>query len=472
MSALLLELAAIAGASEPPAADAGDSDAVDGDGKPSPPPAALRLTAGERVETLFLLADWATDCVYVFDMATRTTAPLTDRSIRLCLARQLGAISANATAVCASAAAFSGAAAVAACETQTEDFALPLWIVALLCAACLFGMTGDIYRTANIRQTKQAAWRAETDSWGSRREAAEGEVTNLKQAKENSMILCTLLEDGISVGGTVMIESWYVDGPWGPVAQLNVGAAVAALLFKICWALHNRELAQQKLLEPGGLHAAASAGNLKGVKWLVEANGREVDEPAGPNSQNSRDAGWDGTGQTPLISASANGRCDVVAYLLSKGADPNARSADGRTPLTSAAVSCHADVVRLLCTAGASVNAGFTKLGSRRKSTQPELRFENPDLGFAGSAAQRLHEPGTVSRGGVGRQSARDGAGAAVCRCGPAQHGRVPGRAAAHAGLGGDVHDSEWQDAAADGGGRGPCDDGARAEGGGRGRGR
>ena len=88
-------------------------------------------------------------------------------------------------------------------------------------------------------------------SWGSPREAAEGEVTNLegevtnlKQAKENSMILCTLLEDGISVGGTVMIETRYVDGPWGPVAQLNVGAAVAALLFKICWALHNRELAQ------------------------------------------------------------------------------------------------------------------------------------------------------------------------------------------------------------------------------------
>ena len=322
------------------------------------------------METLFLLADWLTDCVYVFDMATRTTAPLTDRAVARCLAAQLAAVRINATAICGAAATFSGAAAVAACESGTEDFALPGWIVALLILACTVGMAGDVYRTSNIRRTKHAAWRAESDGWGSRREAAAGEVTNLQQAKENSMILCTLLEDGISVGGTVLIEMWYVDGPWDVLAQLNVGAAMAALVFKVFWALHNRELAQAKLLEPGGLHAAASSGNLKGVKWLLEAHGREVDEPAGSNSQNSKDEGWDGTGQTPLISASSNGRADVIAYLLSKGADPDAKSMDGRTPLTVASVGCHVDAVRLLCTAGASIELRFAKLGSLRKYAQ------------------------------------------------------------------------------------------------------
>ena len=174
------------------------------------------------------------------------------------------------------------------------------------------------------------------------------------------MLLCTLLEDGLSVGGTVIIETYYVDGPWDALAQLNVGAAVAALVFKIGWALHNRELAQQKLLAPGGLHAAAAAGDLKGVRWLVEARGRGVGELHDMRS----DEGWDGRGITPLILAAANGRAEVAAYLLGKGASPDAASADGRTPLTSAAVSCHVEVVRLLCTVGASVNMRMAKLGA------------------------------------------------------------------------------------------------------------
>jgi hypothetical protein len=320
----------------------------------------VRLTDGERVETAFLLADWCSDCIYTYEMVTRTTQPLTDRSVRSCLAKQLSVIRPNATTICGASASFSGTAAVVACDTQTEAFSLPVWIVALLCFACLSGMAGDIYRTSNIIQTKKAAWRAETESWGSRRHAAEGKVTTLKQAKENSMLVCTLLEDGLSVGGTVLIETYYVDGPWDTLAQLNVGAAVAALVFKIGWALHNRELAQQKLLGPGGLHAAAAAGDVKGVRWLVEARGRRVSELYDMSS----DEGWDGTGITPLILAAVNGRAEVVAYLLSKGASPDAASADGRTPLAVAAVGCHVEVVRLLCTAGASVNMRMVKLGA------------------------------------------------------------------------------------------------------------
>ena len=44
---------------------------------------------------------------------------------------------------------------------------------------------------------------------------------------------------------------------------------------------------------------------------------------------------------------------DIVEYLLSKGADPNARTLAGATALSLAAAANHSDIVRVLQTRGA-----------------------------------------------------------------------------------------------------------------------
>ena len=69
-------------------------------------------------------------------------------------------------------------------------------------------------------------------------------------------------------------------------------------------------------------------------------------------------------GITAGASAPEDTVASLVKFLLSKGASPDATSADGRTPLAVAAVGCHVEVVRLLCTAGASVNMRMAKFGA------------------------------------------------------------------------------------------------------------
>lgn len=326
---------------------------------------AFRLTSAETAEGILLFADWLSDGLYALEIVTRTTEPPTDKAVRDCLSMGLAAIGPNASAVCGAGSAFSGAAAVALCESRKHDFEAPAGILALLCMACLVGIAGDIYRTHVIIKTKKAYWRSQTDGWGSHRQAAQGEVTILKQAKENAMIVCTLLEDGLGVSCTVLLETYYVHGPWDALAQLSVTAAMAALAFKVFWALHNRELARQKLLAPGGLHAAAAAGDFKGVKWLILECGRQVDEPAGFTGEMlGNDVGWDRTGQTPLVSAARNGHLGVLGFLLGQGADVNATTADGRSALISASAGCHVDCVHMLCQAdGIDVDLCFLKFG-------------------------------------------------------------------------------------------------------------
>lgn len=109
-------------------------------------------------------------------------------------------------------------------------------------------------------------------------------------------------------------------------------------------------LAQKPVLD---VHSAAAVGDLKRVKQLVEK------DPEAVHSYSS-------DGFPPLGLAAYLGHVDVVAYLLSKGADVNqAGKNPGKfTALTGAVASGHADVVKVLLEAGADPNywygGGFT----------------------------------------------------------------------------------------------------------------
>ena len=64
-----------------------------------------------------------------------------------------------------------------------------------------------------------------------------------------------------------------------------------------------------------------------------------------------------GDGFTPLQTAARFGQSDVVAFLISKGADVNVADGRGYTPLHMAAESGRLDIVKLLVGAGAEVSA-------------------------------------------------------------------------------------------------------------------
>src|SRR5574337_1022092 len=76
------------------------------------------------------------------------------------------------------------------------------------------------------------------------------------------------------------------------------------------------------------------------------------------------DAPVNQSGWTPLMYAAYSGRADMVALLLEKGADVNARAPNQSTSLMLAARNGHMDAVRLLLKAGAETDLkndqGFT----------------------------------------------------------------------------------------------------------------
>jgi ankyrin repeat protein len=92
----------------------------------------------------------------------------------------------------------------------------------------------------------------------------------------------------------------------------------------------------------GNLQWAAKIGNLAAVRQIIESG---IDA----NSRDERNV--------PLINSPAlEGRAEIVEYLLSKGADPDATYDGGDTPLCSAVCSGDLATVRALLAAGADVN--------------------------------------------------------------------------------------------------------------------
>jgi len=92
--------------------------------------------------------------------------------------------------------------------------------------------------------------------------------------------------------------------------------------------------------------SAISRGNLRAVKELVEDVGAPVDTPITYGEHHV----------TPLAKAADGGRTEIVAYLIGKGANVNARgTADGQTPLLSAVMRGFDEVVAKLLAAGADI---------------------------------------------------------------------------------------------------------------------
>lgn len=101
----------------------------------------------------------------------------------------------------------------------------------------------------------------------------------------------------------------------------------------------------------GDILGAAERGELDSVRALLESD---------PQLLNVIDQG----GYTPLHKAAYNGHVEIVEYLISKGADLNARSNSGSTPLHGAAFHGHPEAVRTLIEKGAEIdiknNGGYT----------------------------------------------------------------------------------------------------------------
>ena len=127
---------------------------------------------------------------------------------------------------------------------------------------------------------------------------------------------------------------------------------------------------------PGGLRAAAKAGDSDLVNHFIAEHGADVNEGSGgvtPLHWAANGghvaiaaallaAGADvslttGSGQTPLHWAANGGYAAVVATLLAADAEVNAKSDDGGTPLRFAAGGGHVSAVAELLAGGADVDA-------------------------------------------------------------------------------------------------------------------
>ena len=88
------------------------------------------------------------------------------------------------------------------------------------------------------------------------------------------------------------------------------------------------------------LHSAVKQAHLHIIKFLIETVGLDV------NLKHVE--GHVVSGQTPLHEACAAGLPDIVEYLITKGANVNAREQDGQSPLHSSTQGRNVQVVKLL----------------------------------------------------------------------------------------------------------------------------
>lgn len=123
------------------------------------------------------------------------------------------------------------------------------------------------------------------------------------------------------------------------------------------------------------LHLAAFRGNKKSVKLLFS----EL-------TKNNQDA----KGCTPLLAAAESGNCNVVRFLLEKGADSTIPTKNGTLPLHFAAQAGNLEMVKLLFsedTKNRQNSKGRTPLSYAMESDNPEvvkfLLDKKVDLGLA-----------------------------------------------------------------------------------------
>lgn len=123
--------------------------------------------------------------------------------------------------------------------------------------------------------------------------------------------------------------------------------------------------------------ASGDKGKLEIIKALVEGKGGLLSvfsKGADVNAQ-------DDNGETALMRACANGKLEIVKYLISKGADVNAKITVGQhkglTALIGASFGGYLEVVKYLVSKGADINAksdsGMTALNVAKTNAIKEV---------------------------------------------------------------------------------------------------
>jgi ankyrin repeat protein len=171
------------------------------------------------------------------------------------------------------------------------------------------------------------------------------------------------------------------------VVLIGLGLAVLAGASGLAWHWLSR-VEQTRLAN--GLVNAANDGDLAALQaWLD----RGADVNAGSASLNT---------ETALMRAAANGRREVVQFLLARGADPNVRHTgigqlQGRTALMFATDSEQAETVALLLGADADVNIkdalGESAVTLALQRSRPDLARLMVDRGADVNAKNRFGRP-------------------------------------------------------------------------------
>ena len=195
-------------------------------------------------------------------------------------------------------------------------------------------------------------------------------------------------------GPSIPLDGWLV-GTDRPNTPLHVAAAQArdaAVITALVQA--GADVNARDGSDNTPLHEAAANGTPGVVRALLEA-GAEVD------ARPRRFDPYSGAASTPLHYAARNPDPEVAAALLEAGADVNARGRDGETPLHYAAQNRNPALAQLLLDAGADVNApgsdGLTPLhsaaaGNSNPAVLAVLLAAGADV-HARGAYNRTHAP-------------------------------------------------------------------------------
>lgn len=160
------------------------------------------------------------------------------------------------------------------------------------------------------------------------------------------------------------------------MTRLAIPAVLCAGLLASAGCDHNTRTADNTTQTPPAatkgfdpvLYQAAGDANRSRVE-------REIARGADVNAPNP------GNGQTALHAASAAGHKKLVAYLLTQGANVNAKDNSGNTPLHLAAAAGHEDTVRALLAMTPDLTIRNSNGKTAREVASPLVAYLFPQSG-------------------------------------------------------------------------------------------